>query len=45
MSVCRKNAVLNVGEMEAKIKEATNSDAWHASGTVLHEIAMSTSNP
>jgi epsin len=37
-----KNLALNVSEMEAKVKEATNGEAWGPSGTQLHELAMAT---
>ncbi|KAJ9107471.1 hypothetical protein QFC21_000924 [Naganishia friedmannii] len=35
-----KNAVLNVSEMEAKVREATNDDSWGASSTLMQEIAQ-----
>ncbi|KAF8501960.1 hypothetical protein BU17DRAFT_78404 [Hysterangium stoloniferum] len=35
-----KNMVLNVSEMEAKVKEATNDDPWGASSTLMQEIAQ-----
>lgn len=44
INVDSKNAVLNVPEIEAKVKEATNNEAWGPSGTQLHEIAMATSD-
>ena len=31
-------------EIEMKVKEATNSDAWGASGTISNEIAKATFN-
>ncbi|WVQ77787.1 hypothetical protein IAR50_007477 [Cryptococcus sp. DSM 104548] len=34
-----KNAVLNVSEMEAKVREATNDDPWGASSTLMLQIA------
>jgi epsin len=37
-----KNLALNVSEMEAKVKDATNGEAWGPSGTQLHELAMAT---
>jgi epsin len=37
-----KNLALNVSEMESKVKEATNGEAWGPSGTQYHEIAMAT---
>ncbi|KAG8994450.1 Epsin-3, clathrin recruitment and traffic between the Golgi and endosome [Tulasnella sp. JGI-2019a] len=39
-----KNIVLNVSEMEAKVREATNDDAWGASSTLMQEIAQGTFN-
>lgn len=39
-----KNAVLNIPEMEAKVREATNEDAWGASSTLMQEIAQGTHN-
>ncbi|KAK4689446.1 hypothetical protein P7C73_g664, partial [Tremellales sp. Uapishka_1] len=39
-----KNMVLNVSEMEAKVREATNEDAWGASSTLMQEIAAATNN-
>ncbi|KAI0320949.1 hypothetical protein OF83DRAFT_1162094 [Amylostereum chailletii] len=35
-----KNVVLNVSEMEAKVREATNDDPWGASSTLMTEIAQ-----
>ncbi|KAL5501904.1 ENT3 [Sanghuangporus vaninii] len=35
-----KNMVLNVSEMEAKVREATNDDPWGASSTLMQEIAQ-----
>ncbi|KAF8964366.1 hypothetical protein BDZ97DRAFT_903045 [Flammula alnicola] len=37
-----KNVVLNVSEMEAKVREATNDDPWGASSTLMQEIAQGT---
>ncbi|RKP05931.1 ENTH-domain-containing protein [Thamnocephalis sphaerospora] len=37
-----KNAVLNLTEMEAKVREATNNDPWGASSTLMQEIAQGT---
>ncbi|WRT69935.1 uncharacterized protein IL334_006926 [Kwoniella shivajii] len=34
-----KNMVLNVSEMEAKVREATNDDPWGASSTLMQQIA------
>ncbi|KAG9000570.1 Epsin-3, clathrin recruitment and traffic between the Golgi and endosome [Tulasnella sp. 427] len=39
-----KNVVLNISEMEAKVQEATNDDAWGASSTLMQEIAQGTFN-
>ncbi|KAF8442821.1 hypothetical protein L210DRAFT_3502784 [Boletus edulis BED1] len=39
-----KNAVLNISEMEAKVKEATNDEPWGASSTLMQEIAQGTFN-
>ncbi|KAG8857992.1 Epsin-3, clathrin recruitment and traffic between the Golgi and endosome [Tulasnella sp. 330] len=39
-----KNIVLNVSEMEAKVREATNDDAWGASSTLMQDIAQGTFN-
>ncbi|KAF8627461.1 hypothetical protein AX17_006274 [Amanita inopinata Kibby_2008] len=39
-----KNIVLNVSEMEAKVREATNDDPWGASSTLMQEIAQGTFN-
>ncbi|TXT07549.1 uncharacterized protein COLE_04473 [Cutaneotrichosporon oleaginosum] len=39
-----KNAVLNIPEMEAKVREATNEDPWGASSTLMQEIAQGTHN-
>ncbi|KAF8606797.1 ENTH-domain-containing protein [Ceratobasidium sp. AG-I] len=39
-----KNMVLNVSEMEGKVREATNDDAWGASSTLMQEIAQGTFN-
>ena len=35
-----KNVVLNLSEIESKVREATNDDAWGASSTVMGEIAQ-----
>jgi len=37
-----KNVVLNVSEMEAKVREATNDDPWGASSTLMQDIAQGT---
>ncbi|RXW23785.1 hypothetical protein EST38_g2066 [Candolleomyces aberdarensis] len=39
-----KNVVLNVSEMEAKVREATNEDPWGASSTLMGEISQGTFN-
>ncbi|GFZ51112.1 ENTH domain-containing protein [Saitozyma sp. JCM 24511] len=39
-----KNAVLNVSEMEAKVREATNDEPWGASSTLMQQIADGTHN-
>ncbi|KAH7928430.1 ENTH-domain-containing protein [Leucogyrophana mollusca] len=39
-----KNVVLNVSEMEAKVREATNDEPWGASSTLMQEIAQGTFN-
>ncbi|KAG8733854.1 Epsin-3, clathrin recruitment and traffic between the Golgi and endosome [Ceratobasidium sp. 423] len=39
-----KNMVLNVSEMEGKVREATNDDPWGASSTLMQEIAQGTFN-
>ncbi|KZV64163.1 ENTH-domain-containing protein [Peniophora sp. CONT] len=39
-----KNMVLNVSEMEGKVREATNDDPWGASSTLMTEIAQGTFN-
>ncbi|KAI9146229.1 hypothetical protein BKA69DRAFT_1034500 [Paraphysoderma sedebokerense] len=37
-----KAAVLNLTELEQKVKEATNSDAWGASSSLMLEISQAT---
>ncbi|KAH7099466.1 hypothetical protein BKA62DRAFT_709670 [Auriculariales sp. MPI-PUGE-AT-0066] len=39
-----KNVVLNVSEMEAKVRDATNDDPWGASSTLMTDIAQGTFN-
>ncbi|KAF8558256.1 ENTH-domain-containing protein [Imleria badia] len=39
-----RNAVLNISEMEAKVREATNDEPWGASSTLMQEIAQGTFN-
>jgi len=36
--------VMNYTEMEAKVREATNDDAWGASSSLMQEIAQGTFN-
>lgn len=35
-----KNVVLNLSEIESKVREATNDDPWGASSTLMMEIAQ-----
>ncbi|KAK5449404.1 Epsin-3, clathrin recruitment and traffic between the Golgi and endosome [Exophiala xenobiotica] len=39
-----QNAVMNLTEMESKVREATNGDPWGASATLMQEIAQGTHN-
>jgi epsin len=39
-----KNMVMNYTEMETKVREATNDDAWGASSTLMQDIAQGTFN-
>ncbi|KAF7365619.1 ENTH-domain-containing protein [Mycena venus] len=39
-----KNVVLNVSEIEAKVREATNDEPWGASSTLMQDIANRTFN-
>ncbi|THH27663.1 hypothetical protein EUX98_g6528 [Antrodiella citrinella] len=39
-----KNVVLNVSEMEGKVRDATNDEPWGASSTLMQEIAQGTFN-
>ncbi|KIW86699.1 uncharacterized protein Z519_12685 [Cladophialophora bantiana CBS 173.52] len=39
-----QNAVMNLTEMEAKVREATNGDPWGASASLMQEIAQGTHN-
>ncbi|KAG1746036.1 uncharacterized protein EDB91DRAFT_1268988 [Suillus paluster] len=39
-----KNVVLNVSEMESKVRDATNDEPWGASSTLMQEIAQGTFN-
>ena len=36
-----KAMVLNMSEIETKVREATNGEAWGASSTTMQEIAQS----
>ncbi|ESO90973.1 hypothetical protein LOTGIDRAFT_122472, partial [Lottia gigantea] len=36
------NVVMNYSEVETKVREATNDDAWGPHGTLMHEIAQYT---
>lgn len=35
-----KNYALNISEIEAKVREATNDDPWGTSSTLMQEIAQ-----
>ncbi|KAJ2451618.1 Epsin-3, clathrin recruitment and traffic between the Golgi and endosome, partial [Coemansia sp. RSA 2336] len=39
-----KNVVMNYSEMEVKVNEATSSDPWGASSTLMRELADATHN-
>ncbi|ODV95693.1 hypothetical protein PACTADRAFT_50379 [Pachysolen tannophilus NRRL Y-2460] len=39
-----QNVVLNLTEMEAKVREATNNEPWGASSSLMQEIAAGTYN-
>ena len=39
-----QNAVLNLSDVEAKVREATNNEPWGASTTLMSEIARGTFN-
>ncbi|KEF56598.1 uncharacterized protein A1O9_06787 [Exophiala aquamarina CBS 119918] len=39
-----QNAVMNLTEMESKVREATNGDPWGASASLMQEIAQGTHN-
>ncbi|KAL4080776.1 hypothetical protein J3A83DRAFT_65434 [Scleroderma citrinum] len=39
-----KNVVLNISEMESKVREATNDEPWGASSSLMQEIAQGTFN-
>ncbi|KAI0464093.1 hypothetical protein LJB42_001694 [Komagataella kurtzmanii] len=39
-----QNAVLNLSEMEAKVREATNNEPWGTSASLMNEIAQGTYN-
>ncbi|KAJ1492842.1 hypothetical protein T484DRAFT_1770046 [Baffinella frigidus] len=36
--------VMNMSEIEAKVRDATGSEPWGPSGTVLHEISTATTD-
>eukprot|EP00284_Hemiselmis_tepida_P007054 CAMPEP_0174918754 /NCGR_PEP_ID=MMETSP1355-20121228/3266_1 /TAXON_ID=464990 /ORGANISM="Hemiselmis tepida, Strain CCMP443" /LENGTH=166 /DNA_ID=CAMNT_0016163945 /DNA_START=12 /DNA_END=509 /DNA_ORIENTATION=+ len=40
-----KNVVLNVSDMESKVRDATSGEKWGPSGTLLNEISMATTDP
>lgn len=40
--LCSTNVVMNYSEVEAKVREATNDDAWGPHGTIMAEIAKHT---
>ncbi|KAJ1908602.1 Epsin-3, clathrin recruitment and traffic between the Golgi and endosome [Tieghemiomyces parasiticus] len=42
--LARKNVVMNYTEMEVKVNEATNGDAWGASSTLMKDISSATHN-
>ena len=39
-----KNTILNVPELEAKVREATSDDPWGAPGAIKQEISRATYN-
>lgn len=39
-----KSVVMNYTEMEAKVHDATNNEAWGASSTAMQELAQATFN-
>jgi hypothetical protein len=39
-----KSVVLNLSEMEAKVRDATSAEKWGPSGTILNEISMATTD-
>ena len=39
---CRTNVVMNYSEVEARVREATNDDAWGPHGSIMHEISQYT---
>lgn len=39
---CSTNVVMNYSEVEAKVREATNDDAWGPHGGMMQEIAQYT---
>ncbi|KAG5331905.1 EPN4 protein, partial [Acromyrmex charruanus] len=40
--ICRTNVVMNYTETEAKVREATNDDAWGPTGAMMQELAQAT---
>jgi len=38
----RTNVVMNYSEVEARVREATNDDAWGPHGAIMHEISQYT---
>ena len=42
MYICSTNVVMNYTEVEAKVREATNDDAWGPTGILMQEIAQAT---
>jgi hypothetical protein len=36
--------VLNLSDMEAKVRDATSAEKWGPSGTILNEISMATTD-
>jgi len=41
-TVCRTNVVMNYTEVEAKVREATNDEAWGPTGSQMQELAQYT---
>ena len=38
----RTNVVMNYSEVEARVREATNDEAWGPSGAIMQELAKDT---